>query len=92
MMRKDFSKQEALYVVRSSTAQSPHYIRGGEGADGTMKTYDRAEAGSFTKSQAELLAHDWTEYAVTKGYGYTYRIEQADLTVDNEASGPRNSP
>lgn len=64
---------DTLYVVRSSTLQSPHYITDKAGEN----TYDKAEAAQFPLDEAEKLAGDHSDYAATKGYGYRYQIEEA---------------
>lgn len=65
-----------LYVVRSTTPHSPHYITDTPG----KTTYNKKEAALFTHDDAELLAGDHSSYAASKGYPYRYRHEEAGQT------------
>lgn len=67
------AEDETLYVVRSSTPNSPHYITSEAG----KHTYNKGEAAQFPLDEAERLAGDHSDYAATKGYGYRYQIEEA---------------
>lgn len=71
------TNDDALYVIRSTTQQSPHYITDEPG----KHTYDKNEAAVFTQEEAELLAGDHSDYAATKGYGYRYKTEEAGPTA-----------
>lgn len=67
---------ETLYVVRSTTPSSPHYITDLPGAD----TYVKAEAARFGQEEAQQRAEDLSDYAATKGFGYRYQIEDAAVS------------
>lgn len=75
----DTLSQGGKFLVRSSTYNSPHYITSKPG----INTYTRADAALFSKDEAELLAEDHSNYAASKGYGYRYQIEEADLSAIN---------
>lgn len=75
----DAGPDDARYVVRSTTYNSPHYITEKPG----INTYTRADAALFSKADAEQLAKDHSSYAASKGYGYRYQVEEATLSADN---------
>lgn len=80
MQDEDGEEDEVLYVVRSTTPRNPHYLTGGTEK---RKTYNKTEAGQMTKAEAEQMAHDWSDYAQSKGYGYSYQIEEAAMSQKN---------
>lgn len=70
------------YVIRSSTPVSPHYVTDKPGET----SYNRADAAKFSKREADQLAEDLSSYAATKGYGYRYQTEEADIKPIHQIS------
>jgi hypothetical protein len=83
---------EASFVVRSTTAQSLHYVRGQPSDDGRSLTYKHAEAALFTIDEGIKMARRWNEYSASKGYFVGYRIEPAQSGIKRGLDDPATSP
>lgn len=70
------------YFVRSTTPTSPHYVTDKPG----VTSYHRADAALFGQQEAQQLAEDMSDYAATKGYGYRYQTEEAEIKVTHQIS------